>query len=144
AADAPVEEVQRQLKGIQGLLEKTEVLGVKRGDAAPLRVAGAEFILEGLYALKKISRNEEMGYYAERRPPEPPPDEPSPISPRLPPRGLPPQRAWSPRASPSTAGVRKLPSPPDQGYGPPTIPPGPCPRSRISSPARRWQWRCRD
>jgi len=28
-------------------------------------VAGAEFILEGLYALKKISRNQELGYHAE-------------------------------------------------------------------------------
>ena len=82
SADAPVEEVQRQLKGIQGLLDKTEALGLKRGDAAGLRVAGGEFILEGLYALKKISRNEELGYFAERRPPEPPPEEPSPVSPR--------------------------------------------------------------
>jgi len=32
-------------------------------------VAGAEFILEGLYALKKISRNEELGYRAEQSKP---------------------------------------------------------------------------
>jgi magnesium chelatase subunit I len=80
--NAPVEEVHRQLKGIHGLVEKAEALGVKRGDDAALRVAGAEFVLEGLYALKKISRNEELGFFAERRPPEPPPEEPSSVSPR--------------------------------------------------------------
>ncbi|HXJ96199.1 MAG TPA: magnesium chelatase [Terriglobia bacterium] len=79
---APVEEVHRQLKGIHGLVEKAEALGVKRGDDAALRVAGAEFVLEGLYALKKISRNEELGFFAERRPPEPPPEESVPMSPR--------------------------------------------------------------
>jgi len=81
AADAPIEEVFRQLKKIQGLMEKTEALGLKRADDG-LRVAGAEFILEGLHALKKISRNEELGFYAERRPAEPPIEEPSPITPR--------------------------------------------------------------
>ncbi|HUI43429.1 MAG TPA: magnesium chelatase [Terriglobia bacterium] len=77
AEDAPVDDVLRQLAGIHGLVEKAERLGVKRGDAAALQVAGAEFILEGLYALKKISRSEELGFYAERRQPEPPPEEPA-------------------------------------------------------------------
>jgi magnesium chelatase subunit I len=80
--NAPAEEVHRQLKEIHGLVEKAEGLGIKRGDDAALRVAGAEFVLEGLHALKKISRSEELGFFAERRPPEPPPEEPSQVSPR--------------------------------------------------------------
>jgi magnesium chelatase subunit I len=81
AADAPVKEVYRQIADIQGLIEKTEELHFGFADEA-LRVAGAEFVLEGLYALKKISRNEELGFYAEARPATPPPEEPRPISPR--------------------------------------------------------------
>jgi magnesium chelatase subunit I len=67
AESAPSEEVYAQLKKIQGLFEKTQTLGLKAKDHPALLVAGAEFILEGLYALKKISRNEELGYHAERK-----------------------------------------------------------------------------
>ena len=74
---APIEEVHRQFRKIHGLVEKTEALGLKKGDDAALQVAGAEFVLEGLSALKKISRNEELGYHAERRAPEPAPEEAS-------------------------------------------------------------------
>jgi len=66
---APSEEVYAQLKKIQGLLEKTQALGIKAKDDPALLVAGAEFILEGLSALKKISRNEELGYHAEQTKP---------------------------------------------------------------------------
>lgn len=38
-------------------------------------VSGCHFILEGLYALQKINRSEERGYFVERRPSEPPPPE---------------------------------------------------------------------
>jgi magnesium chelatase subunit I len=70
-ADASSEEIYSQLRKIQGLFEKTQTLGIKAKDDPALLVAGAEFILEGLYALKKISRNEELGYHSEpRRPPE--------------------------------------------------------------------------
>lgn len=75
--DAPAGEVYGELKKIQGLLDKVPPLGIKPKDDPALAVAGGEFILEGLYALKKISRNEELGYYAERRP-EPPSEEPGP------------------------------------------------------------------
>jgi magnesium chelatase subunit I len=68
---APAEEVYSHLKKIQGLFEKTQVLGLKAKDDPALLVAGAEFILEGLYALKKISRNEERGYFVEARKVEP-------------------------------------------------------------------------
>jgi magnesium chelatase subunit I len=69
-------EVYAQLKKIQGLMEKTQALGIKAKDDPALLVAGAEFILEGLYALKKISRNEELGYHAEQ--PKPGRGEPAP------------------------------------------------------------------
>jgi magnesium chelatase subunit I len=63
---ASTEEIYAQLKKIQGLFEKTQTLGIKAKDDPALLVAGAEFVLEGLHALKRISRNEELGYYAER------------------------------------------------------------------------------
>ena len=69
AEGAPTEEIYSQFKKIQGLLEKTQVLGMKPKDEPAELVAGAEFILEGLYALKKISRNEELGFHAERQRP---------------------------------------------------------------------------
>ena len=46
---------------------------MKTKDDPALLVAGAELLLEGLSALKKISRSEERGFYA-----EPPYCEPSP------------------------------------------------------------------
>jgi magnesium chelatase subunit I len=38
------------------------------GCAAPLLASGVDFVLEGLYATKKISRSEERGYHASNRP----------------------------------------------------------------------------
>jgi magnesium chelatase subunit I len=49
-------------------------LGTSEPDA--VRAAAAEFILEGLYAHRRISRNEEIGYTAEVRRREPGPDDP--------------------------------------------------------------------
>lgn len=65
-------EALKQFKRIQGLLDHVERLGVKGKDEPFLCVSSAEFILEGLWAHKRISRNEERGFYAERpKPPEP-------------------------------------------------------------------------
>jgi magnesium chelatase subunit I len=69
--DAPTAELYSHFRKIQGLLETTQKLGIKSKDNPALLVSAAEFILEGLYALKKISRNEELGYYVERRAAEP-------------------------------------------------------------------------
>ena len=71
-----------QLKKIQELLEKTQALGIGPKDDAALLVSGAEFILEGLYAQKKISRNEEVGFHAAPRQTEPAAEEPSPLGSR--------------------------------------------------------------
>src|SRR5208283_3959789 len=58
-----------QLAGIQGLLEKTGGLGLGVSEPDAVRASAAEFILEGLYAHRRISRNEEVGFMAgERRP----------------------------------------------------------------------------
>jgi magnesium chelatase subunit I len=78
AEGAPSEEVVPQFKKIQGLIENIAPLGIKAKDDHALQAAGAEFILEGLYALKKISRNEELGYHAETRRSEPVPEEAGP------------------------------------------------------------------
>jgi magnesium chelatase subunit I len=69
--DISTPDLYAQFKRIQGLLEATSKLGFKAKDDSALLVSGAEFILEGLYALKKISRNEELGYYVKRQKPEP-------------------------------------------------------------------------
>jgi magnesium chelatase subunit I len=55
----------QQLAGIQGLMEKTKALGVTANEPDAVRAAAAEFILEGLYAHRRISRNEERGFAAE-------------------------------------------------------------------------------
>ncbi len=79
--DAPAEAVFPQFKRIQGLLENVEPLGIKPKDDKALQVSGAEFILEGLYATKKINRSEELGYHVESRHIETPSEEAGPVTP---------------------------------------------------------------
>jgi magnesium chelatase subunit I len=57
----------RQLAGIQGLMEKTKALGLSANEPDAVRAAAAEFILEGLYAHRRISRNEERGFGPEEK-----------------------------------------------------------------------------
>jgi magnesium chelatase subunit I len=64
----------RQLAGIQGLMEKTAALGLGANEPDAIRASAAEFILEGLYAHRRISRNEEVGFTAGERKREPPPE----------------------------------------------------------------------
>src|SRR5579863_1195802 len=69
-------DVVRQLNGIQGLMEKTRALGLTPNEPDAVRASAGEFILEGLYAHRKISRSEERGFTAEeRKRPAPEPDE---------------------------------------------------------------------
>jgi magnesium chelatase subunit I len=79
---APSQELFQQFRKIQGLLEKTQSLGLKAKEDPSLLASGAEFILEGLHALKRISRNEELGYHTEHRTPEKPAEEPTPLGSR--------------------------------------------------------------
>jgi magnesium chelatase subunit I len=48
---------------VQGLVELAHGAGIPKDAAAPLLAAGIDFVLEGLYATKKISRSEERGYH---------------------------------------------------------------------------------
>ena len=63
--DAPARELLKEFRKIQGLVESTASLGIKPKDDPARVVAGCEFVLEGLHAHRKISRNEERGFYAE-------------------------------------------------------------------------------
>jgi magnesium chelatase subunit I len=58
-----------QLATVDGLMEKTRALGLTANEPDAMRASAGEFILEGLYAHRRISRSEEMGYTAgeERR-----------------------------------------------------------------------------
>jgi len=48
---------------VQGLVELAHGAGIPKDAAPPLLAAGIDFVLEGLYATKKISRSEERGYH---------------------------------------------------------------------------------
>jgi magnesium chelatase subunit I len=65
--DVSANEVVKQLSSIQGLMEKTRALGLTANESTAVRASAGEFILEGLYAQRKISRSEERGYAAEER-----------------------------------------------------------------------------
>src|SRR6202521_5849374 len=83
-ANASSAEVLAQLKKIQGLFDNLSVLEVSQKDDAAIVTSAAEFILEGLWAHKRINRSEERGYFADaRKTPEPrDPREPSGRTPR--------------------------------------------------------------
>jgi magnesium chelatase subunit I len=57
----------RQLNSIQGLMEKLGALGLGVSEPDAVRASAAEFILEGLYSHRRISRGEERGYAADER-----------------------------------------------------------------------------
>jgi magnesium chelatase subunit I len=57
----------QQLGSIQGLMEKLPALRIGPKDPPALRASAAEFVLEGLYAHRRISRSEERGFVAEER-----------------------------------------------------------------------------
>ena len=74
--DTPATELLRQLEGIQGLMEKTSRLGLGAQESDALRASAGEFVLEGLYAHRRISRNAERGFAREDRKAAPPDDAP--------------------------------------------------------------------
>ena len=81
-------EVLQALRGIQGLMDKLPKLAVGPKDSSELQVSAAEFILEGLYAHKRIGRSEERVFTAgEKQPKRPEPGfgrEEPPARPRRP------------------------------------------------------------
>ena len=58
------DEVISQTRGVQGLRELSERVGLPVGAAAPAVASAIDFVLEGLYAQKKIGRSDERGYAA--------------------------------------------------------------------------------
>jgi magnesium chelatase subunit I len=62
--DASAADTVAQLQRVPGLLEQLHLLGTNKGDPAPLIAASGEFVLEGLYAQKKIGRSEDRGFVA--------------------------------------------------------------------------------
>jgi magnesium chelatase subunit I len=58
------DDVIAQTKHVQGLREMAERSGLAAGAPAPIIASAIDFVLEGLYAQKKISRTEERGYAA--------------------------------------------------------------------------------
>jgi len=67
---ASAQEMLHKLRGIQGLLDKLSALGLSGKEPSEILVSGAEFILEGLYAHKRIGRSEERTFTAgEKQPP---------------------------------------------------------------------------
>src|SRR5256886_1799913 len=72
ADTSSAEDVVKQARGVQGLLDVAERTGLAKGAPAPLVASAIDFVLEGLYAQKKIGRSDERGYSAaestQRRP----------------------------------------------------------------------------
>jgi magnesium chelatase subunit I len=58
------DEVIKQTHGVQGLRELATHAGLPPGATAPAVASALDFVLEGLYAQKKISRTDERGYAA--------------------------------------------------------------------------------
>ena len=65
--DQPSQAILEELKQIQGLFPQLSPLSVKVSDAPEAGVAGAEFLLEGMYAHKRLSRSEERGFSAQEK-----------------------------------------------------------------------------
>ncbi|MBM3727057.1 MAG: magnesium chelatase [Acidobacteria bacterium] len=75
------DEMANQLNTVQGLMEKTGRLGLTANEPDAVRASAGEFILEGLCALRRLTRHEELGFTAEARKPAPaaePAEEPKP------------------------------------------------------------------
>ena len=65
--DLPAQEMIQELSKIQDLLHFTGKLGLGDNESDSLRASAGEFILEGLYAHKRISRNEELAFVVAER-----------------------------------------------------------------------------
>ncbi len=67
----PAAELLKQLEGIQGLMEAVKTLETGLPKDPAVKASAAEFVLDGLYAHRRISRSEELGYMAEEKKREP-------------------------------------------------------------------------
>ena len=71
---SPASDVLMQLQKIQGLMTKAGALGLAVSEPDAVRASAAEFVLEGLYAHKRIGRSEELGFVADEKRREAPED----------------------------------------------------------------------
>jgi magnesium chelatase subunit I len=55
---------------VQGLVDLARAAGIPADAPAPLVASGVDFVLEGLYATKKISRSDERGYHGSEPAPQ--------------------------------------------------------------------------
>ena len=62
------DDVLTHARAVQGLVDLAQEAGTPKGASAPMLAAGVDFVLEGLYATKKISRSDERGYHASDTP----------------------------------------------------------------------------
>ncbi|MGH6886691.1 MAG: magnesium chelatase, partial [Geminicoccales bacterium] len=60
----PAGELLKRTSAVQGLSEMAGLAGGGGKSPAPVRAAAVDFVLEGLYAQKKISRSDEWQYHA--------------------------------------------------------------------------------
>jgi magnesium chelatase subunit I len=60
----PASEVLDRAREVQGLIELAHAAGIPAKASPALVASGVDFVLEGLYALKKIGRSDERGYHA--------------------------------------------------------------------------------
>jgi magnesium chelatase subunit I len=65
--DQPSQAILEELKQIQGLFTQLSPVSVKASDTPEVAVAAAEFLLEGMYAHKRLSRSEERGFTAQEK-----------------------------------------------------------------------------
>ena len=64
--DQPSQAILEELKQIQGLFPQLSPVSVKVSEPESA-VAAAEFLLEGMYAHKRLSRSEERGFTAQEK-----------------------------------------------------------------------------
>jgi magnesium chelatase subunit I len=69
----PAEELLARACDVQGLRELAMQAGIDRNAPAPLLASAVDFVLEGLYAQKKISRSDEFQYQSAEPPRRPSP-----------------------------------------------------------------------
>ena len=68
ADSTSAEELLEHTREVQGLRELAQAAGIPAEAPAPLLASGIDFVLEGLFAMKKISRSDERGYHATETP----------------------------------------------------------------------------
>ena len=65
AGNMPARDELIAMKKVPGLMDRLDRAGIREGASAALMVSAAEFVLEGLWAHRRVSRSEERGYHAE-------------------------------------------------------------------------------